>query len=120
MLKYIHLGVIITASYVPSAVWALPTLAVINVVFAVMFYWLCFGLLAGLRASNINPEIEVAEAWTSRVVQTGATAFLFLQNDPIYMMVAMFSLPWIITNIVTDIFATLVKWEVLEVTDKEE
>ena len=120
MIKFIHLALILTAVYLPQAVWAMPTLALINLFFSILFYWLCFGLLTGLKASSINDEIEVSEAWMGRVIQASATAVLFMSGEPVYQYIAMFSLPWIITNWITDTFATLVKWEVLEVTDKEE
>ena len=120
MIKFIHLAIIMVAAYLPQAVWAMPTLALINIVFSVMFYWLCFGLLAGLKVAGINDEMEVADAWTSRVIQASATALLFMSNDPTYQYIAMISLPWIVINWFTDAFATLVKWEILEVTDKEE
>lgn len=120
MIKYIHLAILLVAVYLPEAVWALPTLAVLNLFFSVLFYWLCFGLLTGLKASSINEDIDLADAWSGRVIQATATVVLFLSPDPTYQYIAMFSLPWIVTNWITDIFATLVKWDVLEVTDKEE
>ena len=105
------------SAYAP---WALPTLAALNLFFAVMFYWLCVGLLAGLRASTINSELEVADAWTARVIQISATLVLYMTGDTLYQFIAIFSMPWILTNTFTDTFATLVKWQILEVTDKEE
>lgn len=119
MIKFIHLAIIMVAVYLPDQTWAFPTLAAINLVFSIMFYWLCFGLLTGLKASSINEDIDVPDAWTSRVVQTGATIVLFTTGDIYLIMIAAFSLPWIATNLLTDTFATLVKWEILEVTDKE-
>jgi hypothetical protein len=120
MLKYAHLALIMVAAYFPDMAWAMPTLATIQVFFAVMFYWLCFGLLSGLKTSGINPEMDTPGAWTNRIVQTGATAVLFLSWDPVYQAIAIFTLPWIIINIFTDILATLVKWEIVDITDKEE
>ena len=119
MLKFFHLAIIMVAVYLPDQAWALPALAAINITFSLMFYWLCFGLLTGLKASSINDDIDVADAWTSRVVQTGATIVMLMTGDTILIAIAAFSLPWIITNLITDSFATLVKWEILEVTDKE-
>jgi hypothetical protein len=120
-LRYIHLALILIAVYIPDyAPWALPTLAAVQVVFALMFYWLCFTLLSGLSISNVNSEIEVADAWSSRFIQFGATALLYSTGDPLYQFIAIASAPWIVINIMTDAFATLIKWEILEVTDKEE
>ena len=119
-MRFIHLALIMVAVYVPSAEWALPALATINIFFALIFYWLTFGLVCGLKSSTVNSELEVSDAWTSRVVQLGATAVLLMSGDITYIAIAMFSLPWIIINVFTDIFATLLKWEVIEVMDKEE
>lgn len=120
-MSYIHLALILTAVYLPQyAVWAMPTLAAINVVFAIIFYWLCFGLLTGLKASGVNPEMDVPIAWTSRVIQTAATLVLIMSGNPWFVYIALLSLPWIIINIFTDGFGTLVKWEVLEVTDSSD
>ena len=119
MLKFFHLAIIMVAVYLPDQTWAMPALVAINILFSIMFYWLCFGLLTGLKASAINDEIDVADAWTSRVVQTGATLVMFMSGDTMIIALAAFSLPWIITNLFTDTFATLVKWDILEVTDKE-
>ena len=107
------------AVYVPDQAWALPTLAAISIFYASLFYWLCFGLLAGLKASSINHEIEVADAWSRRMIQTLATIVLIASGDMVFIVMGVFTLPWIITNTVTDMFATLVKWNILEVTDKE-
>ena len=117
-MRYIHLALILTAVYLPQyAVWAMPALAAVNVFFSLMFYWLCFGLLSGLKVSGINPEMDVPVAWTSRVVQLSATLVLLMSGNPYFVYIAIFSLPWITLNIFTDGFGTLVKWEVLEVTD---
>jgi len=118
-LAYIHLAFILLAVYVPSFIWALPTLATISLVFSALFYWLCFSLLAGLKISEVNDDIDVTSAWTSRLVQILATVVLIQAGDT-YLYIALFTLPWIVINTLTDAFATLIKWEILAVTDKEE
>lgn len=120
MMKYAHLAVIMVAAYFPDMAWAMPALATVQVFFAIMFYWLCFGLLSGLKVSSINTEMDTPGAWTTRIVQTGATAVLFLSWDPVYQAIAIFSLPWIIVNIFTDILATLVKWEIVDIAIKDD
>lgn len=119
-MRYIHLSIILVAVYLPQyAVWALPTLAGINLLFAVMFYSLCFSLLAGLKSSGINEEMIVTDTWSSRVIQAVSATILLMSGDFWFVAIGIFTLPWIIINIVTDAFATLVKWEVLEISDKE-
>lgn len=119
-MRYIHLALIMAVVYLPMVTWALPALAAVQILFAVMFYWLTFGLVSGLKTSSINPEMDTPTAWTSRVVQTGATAVLFMTWDPFYQAIAIFSLPWIIINIMTDVLATLVKWEIVQINDNED
>lgn len=119
-MRYIHLALIMVAVYLPTMTWALPALAAIQIFFALMFYWLVFGLVSGLKVSSINTDMDTPTAWTSRIVQTGATAVLFLTWDPMYQAIAIFSLPWIIINLFTDFLATMVKWEILDVKDIED
>ena len=119
MIKYAHLAIIMVAVYLPAATWAMPALAVIQVLLSLMFYWLMFGLLSGLKTSSINPDMDTPGAWTSRIVQAGAAGVLFLSWDPVYQAIAIFSLPWVIVNISTDVLATLVKWEILDITQDE-
>ena len=120
MIRYLHLAVVLVAVYLPDQTWALPLLAGVNLIFALMFYQLCFGLLAGLKVSQLNGEIEISESWASRLIQIVATILLFMTGDMTYMLIAAFSAPWIITNTVTDIFATLLKLDIIAITDKEE
>lgn len=119
-MRYIHFGLVLVSVYLPNMIWALPALATIQLLFAIMFYWLMFGLLSGLKASGINPEMDTPTTWTSRIIQTGATIVLFMTWDPYYQAIAIFTLPWIVINIVTDALATLVKWEILDITSKED
>lgn len=120
MLRYLHLAVVLVAVYLPDQTWALPLLAGVNVVFALMFFYLCFSLLAGLKVSELNSEIEISESWSSRVVQMVATIVLFMTGDMTYMLIAAFTAPWIVINTITDIFATLLKLDIIAITDKEE
>ena len=121
LLTYIHLAILLAAVYLPQyAIWAMPSLAAINLLFSAMFYMLCFHLLSGLKASSVNAEMDVPAAWTTRTVQIGATAVLLMSANQYFVWIAIFSMPWIILNIFTDAFGTLVKWEILEITDRSE
>lgn len=117
LLKYIHLAILLVAVFLPDQLWASPTLAAINAFFALFFYWLCFGLLTGLKISTLNDDIDVAEALTNKMIQVTSTIFLFSTGDLTYQLIAAFTAPWVITNTITDIFSTLVKWEILEIRE---
>ena len=82
-----------------------------------MFYWLTFQLMAGLKNSEIHPEIDVAEAWTSRAIQITGTLILIMSGEQVYQYIAMFSMAWVVTNVITDAFATLLKWEILAIEE---
>ena len=107
------------AVYMPEETWALPLIAAINLLFSALFYWLCLGLIAGLKASSLNYDMEVADAWTRRMISTLGAIVLLMSGDSTFVMIGVFTLPWIITNILADMFATLVKWEILQITDKK-
>ena len=122
-MRYIHLGLIFAAVYLthlPDFYWVMPALATINVVIASVFYWLCFGLLTGIKSSSVNLDFVVADTWTNRVIQLSATLVLLMSGDILYMTIAAASLPFNIISIVTDAFATLIKWEYVEITDSIE
>jgi len=113
-----HLALILVTVFLPTeAYWSLPTLALIQIIFSSMFYYLCFCLLAGLKTSGVNFDMVVPDAWSSRFVQVGATIVLIMTGNIYFICIAMFSLPWIILNVFTDLFGTLVKWEILDVVD---
>jgi hypothetical protein len=116
LIKFIHLAIIMLAVYAPvTAPWAMPALATINIIFAAVFYWLCFGLLSGTRASGLNPDMVVADAWTSRVIQAGGTTILFATGDPTYQYIALMSVPWIVISVFTDTLGTLIAWNIVEI-----
>tara|TARA_R110000796_G_scaffold35564_2_gene91273 strand:- start:216 stop:530 length:315 start_codon:yes stop_codon:yes gene_type:complete len=103
----------------PDQAWALPALAGLTIAYGMLFYWLCYGLLTGLKVSSVNSEIEVADAWTARIIQLACVTVLYMSGDTNYMLVAAFALPWTVISVLVDIFATLIKWDILEVQDKE-
>ena len=62
----------------------------------------------------------IPDAWASRLVQVVATIVLIMSGNIFFICIAMFSLPWIILNVITDIFGTLVKLEILDVVNDSE
>ncbi len=119
MLRYSHLAVILVAVFLPEQEWALPVLAVFHVVMTSLFFYLVFCLLCGLSKSNVNEDIDVHDMIILRMVTFLSLLVLFVSGEMVYIIIAAASSPWVITNTMTDIFAVLVKWEILEVTDKE-
>ena len=67
----------------------------------------------------MNEDIDVHDMIILRMVTLISLLVLFVSGEMVYIIIAAASAPWLITNIITDIFAVLVKWEILEVTDKE-
>lgn len=120
MIKYAHFALCMIAVYLPSMTWAYPILAAVHVIFSIMFYWLCLNLLSGLSSSGINADIDIPEAWTSTIIHIAGTAFLFLTWDPMYQAIAIFTVPWVMINIFTNILATFVKWEIIDIKISEE
>lgn len=122
MLKYIQLGLLLSIVYLPEyREAALLTIATLTTLYCLLFYWTMFEVTSGLMTSKINVNIEVTEAWTSRVIQMGMVSVLFIvSGDFNYQIVAAFAIPWLAINTSTDTFATLVKWEILEIQDKEQ
>jgi p-aminobenzoyl-glutamate transporter AbgT len=119
LLRYSHLAVILVAVFLPEQEWALPVLAGFHIVLTFFFFYLIFGLLCGLSKSNVNEDIDVHDMIILRMVTLLSLLVLFVSGEMVYIIIAAASAPWLITNIITDIFAVLVKWEILEVTDKE-
>ena len=119
MLRYIHLAIILIAVYVPTQTWAIPVLAGIQLALTVFFYYMVFGLLSGLSRSGLNEDIDVQDMLITRIVTGLSLTILIMTWQPVYWVIAALAMPWYITNILTDIFAILVKYQVLEITDKE-
>lgn len=118
-MKYIHLALILVAVYFTEYQdFALGAIATINILFATLFYWLSFSLLAGLSVSEVNPEIEVSDALASRLIHITGTIVLLMAGD-VYTYIALITAPWVIVNTFTDFFAMLVKWQILQIHDKE-
>ena len=119
MLRYTHLAIILIAVYMPDQTWAIPTLAGIQLALTAFFYYMVFGLLSGLSRSGLNEDIDIQDMLITRIVTGLSLTILIMTGQPIYWVIAALAMPWYVTNILTDIFAILVKYEVLEITDKE-
>jgi hypothetical protein len=89
--------------------------------FATVFYYMCFHLVSGLTKSSLDMEMPLSDTFLMKVAYiTTAVAVFKTENDlMIYAMI--FSLPWVLVNIMTDIFTFLVKKEILIImpVDKE-
>ena len=120
VLRYAHLTVILIAVFLPDETWALPVLAGFHLVLTFFFHYLVFGLLTGISKSDINEEIDLHDMIILRMITALSLLVLVTSGDVTYWIVAAISAPWYITNVITDIFALLVKWEILEITDKEQ
>lgn len=119
MLRYTHLAIILIAVYLPAETWAIPTLAGIQLALTAFFYYMVFGLLSGISRSALSEDIDIQDMLINRIVIGLSLTILIMTGQPIYWVIAALSMPWYVTNILTDIFAILVKYEVLEITDKE-
>lgn len=118
-MAYFHLIVILLTTFVPDFIWGLPTLAAINVAMGLIFYWLCFELLTGLKISAVNVEIDTASALTSKLIQITGTILLW-KSGGVYETIAYLSMPYLAISFVTDAFAFLVKKEILQIEVHEE
>lgn len=90
--------------------WLYDVAAFLSVFLACMFYMLCFELLVGMRHSMININANLNDMWISRIIYIGASILLFKAG---YEGVAMFILPWVIINTVTDFMTTLVRFKLI-------
>ena len=117
-MRYIILALVLTTAFLPDySEFTLPVLAGLMAFFSIWFYWLIVSLLAGLKISSLDPEIDIKNSLMARFIHTSAAATLFLSGWELF---AVFVLPWLMVNIATDLFAILVKIEVLDITDKDE
>lgn len=99
--------------------WVLPAIAIIMVVFSLMYYYLLFKVFSGLVTIDVKPDFEIAQIWTTRVILIGAGIVLILAGG-YYQTIAAFVFPWLLTTFMFDVLTTLVKMELLEIRKKDE
>ena len=116
-MAYIVLALISLAVWYPMG-WVLPTLAAMILFFAGLFYSLMFNLVAGLSVSSINTEFDLSKTWTSQVTHIGAVGVL-IGSGGWFLWAGIFAAPWILVNLSTNVLSTLVKLELLKITDKD-
>jgi hypothetical protein len=115
-MKYITLALLLAYTF-GGQLWVAPVLAWVTVFFASLFYWLCFSLIVGTKKTDLYTEFHVADIATLRVIQIALVVFLWVTG---YGYHAMFTLPWTIIMTMTDILTILVKWEIIEYTNRDE
>jgi hypothetical protein len=118
MLHYALLVFIVLSAFY-SLPWIVPTIAAIMVMLSVFFYWMNVNLISGLMVSKLNDELDVAMAWIKGVIRLSAVGVLAITGD-VYLLAAAFVAPWVFVSMCCDILATLVKWEFIQIADRDE
>lgn len=99
--------------------WVLPTLAASTVFFSLVFYHLMYNLVAGLSISAITTDFDLSTAWTNQITHIASSAVL-IGSGGWFVYVGVFALPWVIVNFFTNVLSTLVKLEIVNITDKDD
>jgi hypothetical protein len=118
MIHYSLLVLILMSSFYPLP-WIRPAISAIMVMLSIFFYWMNIQLISGIMVSKLNDEIDVVMAWSNGIIRIAAVGTLAMSPDP-YVLAALFALPWVFISMSCDILATLVKWEFIQIQDRED
>ena len=113
MIKYLILvATAVGVLYNPTYYWLLDLVAILLVIFSVMYYNICFQSLSGLTFSTLNLEANLSDTWLRRLIHILA-AIVLLKYD--YIEVFYFILPWLILNTTSELVTTLIRFKILEI-----
>lgn len=117
-MTYIPIAIMSAVSfYYPDPV-ILYTIAGFMILFSCAFYFVTYNLIAGLSVSNLDTETPWKDIWAVRLSHISAIIALMYAGGA-FLYVAVFALPWIIVNIMTDSLNTLVQTGHLEIGDTD-
>lgn len=117
-MTYIPIAIMSVASFYYPDPAILYTIAGFMIIFSCAFYFMTYNLIAGLSVSNLDTETPWKDIWTVRLSHISAIIALVYAGDA-FLYVAVFALPWIIVNVMTDTLNTLVQWGHLEIGDTD-
>lgn len=96
---------------------AMYALATVMILFASGFYYILFGVIAGLRSIGLNPDMDIKMSVLHKTVEWLCIYALYESG---FGLAAGIALPWILITTATDIFAILIITEVIELQPADE
>lgn len=117
-MTYIPIAIISAVSFYYPDPAILYTIAGFMIIFSSAFYFMTYNLIAGLSVSNLDTETPWKDIWAVRLSHISAIIALMYAGDA-FLYVAVFALPWIIVNVMTDTLNALVQIGYLEIGDTD-
>lgn len=111
------LGIFAQMAY-PSDI-ALGVITTMILLKSVLWYYITTQLYLGLYKSKINTEFDTLQLWTERAISAVGVIVLLFSGD-FYVLVGVLSLPWIKITLAADAISTMCKYDILDVSYKDE
>lgn len=118
-MTYIPIAIMSVASFYYPDPMLLYAIAGFMLIFSTAFYFLTYNLIAGLSVSNLDTATPWKDIWTIRLSHLIALVALYHAGDA-YLYIAIYVLPWLIVNTMSDTLNTLIQFGVVEIADTEE
>lgn len=117
-MTYIPIAIMSAVSFYYPDPAILYTIAGFMIIFSCAFYFTTYTLVVGLSISNLDTETPWKDIWAVRLSHISAIIALMYAGGA-FLYVAIFVLPWIIVNTMTDTLNVLVQAGYLEIGDAD-